>query len=220
MTEPTDERRLLAARYLAGMLSPADALRFEESVRADPALVDELRLGEQVARASRLIDVERLGEKPPWWHERRVPVTAAVVIVVLLVAATWFAVRAGIAEDRMAMLEEKAAAGFLLPPSTTRSVRVDPGGGLTIGGSATPERVEIRVPLASNDFSLFRVSVARDDGTAVLHADRLQRDSNNELRIALNSTLLPAGNYALRIEGFTWRGETVPVGRVELIVAG
>lgn len=221
MTEASDERRLLAARYLAGILSPADAQRFEQSVAANPALLDELALGEQLARASRLIDVERLGERPPWWHDRRVPIVAAVAILLLAVATAWSGIRAGIAEDRMALLEARAEAGFLLPPSTTRSVRADPrrGATLDIGGGDAPERADIRIPVPGGDFRLFRISIARDDGTMVLQADRLQRDSNDELRLALNSSVLPPGSYVLDIEGFTWRGETVPLERLRMTVS-
>jgi len=222
MTETTDERRRLAARYLAGLLSPDDARRFEDAVREHPSMVEELGLGEQLARVSRLLDGERLAEKPPWWHDRRVPTGAAVVIAVLAVATAWSALRAGIAEDRMALLEARAAEGFLLPPSTTRTVLADPDrdGRVALGGGDVPERVELRIPVRGKDFKLFRIAIARDDGTAVLHAERLQRDSNGELRLALNSSLLPAGSYTLRIEGYTWRGETVAVGRVGLSVLG
>ena len=220
MTDNTQEERLLAARYLAGQLSAADSQRFEQTVKADPELLERAGFGEQLARASRLVDVDSLGEKPPWWHDRRAPIAAAVFIAVLLVATVWSAIRAGIAEDRMAMLEATAAQGFLLPPSTTRSVRADPesSAAVTLGAGNVAERVEIRIPARSNDFKIFRVSIARDDGTAVLHVDRLQRDSNGELRMALNSTLLPPGSYTIRIEGFTWRGETVPLWRLPMTV--
>lgn len=221
MTEATDERRLLAARYLAGLMSPADARRFEESVTGDPGLLDELAFGQQLARASRLIDVERLGERSPWWHDRRVPIVAAAAILLLAVATAWSAVRAGIAEDRMTMLEARAEEGFLLPPSTTRSVRVDAGRGgeLAIGGGRAPERADIRIRVAGGDFRLFRMAIARDDGTMVLQADRLQRDSNDELGLALNSSLLPPGRYTLEVAGFTWRGETVPLKSFPLTVS-
>jgi hypothetical protein len=222
MTETTDERRLLAARYLAGLLSPDDARRFEDAVREHPSMAEELGLAEQLARVSRLLDAERLGERPPWWHDRRVPMGAAVVIALLAVATAWSAVRAGIAEDRMALLEARAAEGFLLPPSTTRTALADPdrGGRVALGGRDVPERVELRIPVRGKDFELFRIAIAREDGTAVLHAERLQRDSNGELRLALNSSLLPAGSYVLRIEGYTWRGETVAVGHVGLSALG
>ena len=38
------------------------------------------------------------------------------------------------------------------------------------------------------------------------------------LRLALNSSMLPAGGYELRIEGLTWRGEAVPLSRVQLVL--
>jgi len=160
------------------------------------------------------------GPPSTWWQERRVAIGAAVAIVALALACAWLAHRAGIARERMELLEAQAAEGFLAPPSTTRTVAVDLASGRTIGlGGGTPERVEVRIGARSNKFNLFRVSLARDDGTAVLHFDRLQRDSNGEIRFALNSTLLPPGSYSIRIDGFTWRGETVPVGRVGLTVA-
>lgn len=160
------------------------------------------------------------GPPPAWWQERRVAIGAAVAIVVLALACAWLAHRAGIARERMELLEAQAAEGFLAPPSTTRTVAVDLESGRTIGlGGGTPERVEVRIDARSNKFSLFRVALVRDDGTAVLHFDRLQRDSNGEIRFALNSTLLPPGSYTIRVEGFTWRGETVPVGRFGLTVA-
>lgn len=220
MADRLQEERLLAARYLAGLLPAADAQRFEQTVKADPALLERLGLGEQIARASRLVDVDSLGQKPPWWHDRRVPLAAAALIGLLAIATAWSAYRAGIAEDRMEMLEATAAEGFLVPPSTTRTVRADPESPapIELGGGAAAERVEIRIPARSNDFKVFRVSIARNDGTAVLHVDRLQRDSNGELRLALNSTLLPSGDYSLRIEGITWRGETTPLWRLPISV--
>ena len=214
-----EETRLVAARYLAGLLSPADAQRFEQSVRDDPDLVERMGLGEQIARGARLVDVDRLGVKPPWWHDRRVALGAAAALGILVIACAWLAISAGIARERMAMLEARAEQGFLAPPSTTRTARVslESGGNLKLGGGA-PERLEIRIEARSNKYNQFRVSVLRDDGTAVLHFDRLQRDTNGELRFALNSTLLPPGGYLLRIEGFTWRGETEPVGRIRMTV--
>ena len=157
--------------------------------------------------------------KPRWWHDRRVAIGAASAIGVLLVACTWLAVSAGIARERMALMQAREQQGFLAPPSTTRSVRVsvDSGGSIQLGGGA-PEKLEIRIEARSNKFNQFRIVIQRDDGTAVLHVDRLQRDSNGELRLALNSTLLPPGNYSLRIEGFTWRGETEPLRRFGLTV--
>lgn len=160
-------------------------------------------------------------DPPPWWHDPRVALAAAALLVLLAAFAAWQAVRAGIAEDRRAMLEARAAEGFLLPPSVTRTARVSLRAPqpVTLGGGPSPERLEILIDARGDRFSAFRIALSRDDGTAVLHVQRLQRDSNGELRIALNSTLLPPGRYTIRVDGFTWRGDTVPAGRIPLSVA-
>lgn len=155
-----------------------------------------------------------------WWQHWRVAAGAALAIVLLAIACAWLAVSAGIARERMALMQERAAQGFLAPPSTARSIRRPLQGGPAVQlGGGMPESVELLIAARLNDYKLFRVSFARDDGTTVMHFDRLQCDSNGDLRFALNSTLLPPGSYTIRIEGFTWRGDTVPLGRVALLVA-
>lgn len=159
--------------------------------------------------------------RPPWWHDPRVPVTAGAIIVLLLAFGAWQAIRAGIAVERRAMMEARAAEGFLLPASTTRRARVSLRAAehVTLGGGPVPERLDLFIDARGDRFNTFRVAIVRDDGTAVLHVDRLQRDSNGDLHLALNSTLLPQGRYLIRVEGFTWRGETVAVGSLPMSVA-
>lgn len=161
----------------------------------------------------------RTKARPPlaWWQDRRVAIGAAVALGVLLLACLWLAGSASVARERLALLEAQAQEGFLLPPSTTRTALLQLGSGTSLGGP-TPERLELRIDARSNTFNLFRVSIDRDDGTALMRFDRLQRDTNGEIRFALNSTLLPPGAYTVEVEGFTWRGETRPVGRIRLRV--
>ena len=157
--------------------------------------------------------------RPAWWQDRRVVLGGAAAIVLLAVACSWLAVSAGIARDRMALMRAQADQGFLAPPSRTRSVALPLSGGQVQLGGPMPESVELRIAARLNNFKLFRVSISRVDGTSVMRFDRLQCDSNGDLRFALNSTLLPPGGYTIRVEGFTWRGETVPVGRIAMSVA-
>ena len=159
------------------------------------------------------------GNTPPaWWQDRRVAIGAAIALLLLVVTSLWLAIRLDIAEDRRLLLERQAEEGFLRPPSSSRTVRVDlePGTTVVLGGGDLPERVELRITARSNRFNVFRIAIARNDGTEVIQVDRLQRDTNGELKLALNTSALPKGGYVLRVEGFTWRGETVPVGRVSL----
>ncbi|HEU0225600.1 MAG TPA: hypothetical protein VFR29_09205 [Steroidobacteraceae bacterium] len=54
----------------------------------------------------------------------------------------------------------------------------------------------------------------------MLHADRMVRDSNSDLRLSFNTSLLPAGRYRIRIEGYTRRGELEAFAETAMQVAG
>jgi hypothetical protein len=155
---------------------------------------------------------------PPWWQDRRVALGGAAALLLLAGSSLWLAIRLDIAEDRRLLLERQAEEGFLRPPSSSRTVRVDLDAGAAVGLGAgdLPERVELRITVRSSRFNVFRVAIARDDGTEVIQVDRVQRDTNGEVKLAINTDVLPKGGYVLRVEGFTWRGETVPVGRIAL----
>src|SRR5690606_8944730 len=82
------------------------------------------------------------------WIERlrphRLAIAIGTLLVALAVALAWVAWRWGIAEDRMAMLQAQAEAGFLQAPSSNRLVRIDlrNPGTATIGGGGFPERID------------------------------------------------------------------------------
>jgi hypothetical protein len=130
-------------------------------------------------------------------------------ILVLAVAFAWTYWRWGIAEDRLLMLEKKAAEGFLQAPSSTRSVRVDPRAEqlVTIDARGFPQRIDFSISARTDRYARFRVTLVRADGTLILHADRMARDSNNDLRLSVNTSILPGGMYLLRIDGYTRRGD-------------
>ena len=164
-------------------------------------------------------------ESPDWKARLQQPgvlAGAAGLFLLLVLALCWTAWRWNIAADRLAMLEKQAAEGFLLPPSSTRTIRIDPRAsrvaGVDVGG--LPQRIDLLIAATTDRYDQFRVSLLRDDGTALLHAERLVRDSNGNLRISLNSTLLPNGRYRIRIEGYTWRGQLQPVVEARLQVMG
>lgn len=142
------------------------------------------------------------------WIERlspyRLAIAVGAAILVLVVALAWVAWRWSVAEDRMEIMQKQAEAGFLQAPSSTRSVRVDlrSAGSVSVGGRDFPERVDLRLNARTERYARFRVSLLREDGTLLLHADQLVRDSNQDLRLAFNTSLLPAGRYLLRVEGY------------------
>lgn len=160
------------------------------------------------------------------WIERlrphRLAIGVGVLLVALAVALAWVAWRWGVAEDRMAMLQVQADAGFLQAPSSNRTVRIDLRDPVqvSIGGGEFPERVDFLLNARSDRHARFRVSFLRDDGTLVLHADQMVRDSNLDLRLSLNSSVLPQGGYVIRVEGYARGGKLEPLAEARLAVIG
>jgi hypothetical protein len=52
----------------------------------------------------------------------------------------------------------------------------------------------------------------------VLELQRVSTDSNRELRFTLNSSAFGPGEYRIRLQGYTWRGDRVDAGWVRLVV--
>ena len=160
------------------------------------------------------------------WIERirphRLAIGIGAAMLVLVVALVWVAWRWGVAEDRMEIMQRQADAGFLQAPSTTRTVRIDLRAprAVSVGGGDFPERVDFVLNARTPRFSRFRVSLLREDGTFLLHADQQVRDSNLDLRLSVNSSMLPAGAYVLRVEGYARGGKLERLGEAPLRVAG
>ncbi|HKX60028.1 MAG TPA: hypothetical protein VJN00_11695 [Steroidobacteraceae bacterium] len=161
-------------------------------------------------------------EISPWIQRlsaHRIAVAAGGLLLALAIALAWVAWRWGVAEDRMELLQKQAEAGFLQAPSTTRAVRVDlrAPGTIAVGGRDFPERIDLRVNARTDRFARFRLSLLRDDGTLLVHADQVVRDSNMDLRLSFNTSLLPAGRYVLRVEGYARGGRLEHLGEARVI---
>lgn len=164
-------------------------------------------------------------EISPWVdkvREHRVAAVAATAILVLLVALIWVAWRWGVAEDRMEMLEARAAAGFLQAPSATRNLRVDLRAPrlVSIDGGGFPQRIDLLVNARTKQYARFRVSLVRADGTLLFHADQMVRDSNYDLRVSFNTSMLPDGKYEIRVEGYARGGKMERFGEAQMQVSG
>lgn len=164
-------------------------------------------------------------EYPEWmakYQKPQVLAAGAVLILVLVVALAWTAWRWNIALGRMEMMETQASVGFLQPPSSTQTRRINPrAGGLTgIDASGFASRVDLSINVNSSRFQRYRIALSRDDGTALIHSERLVPDSNGDLHLGFNSSMLPDGIYRLRVEGYTRRGELEKYAESRLSISG
>ncbi len=164
-------------------------------------------------------------EISPWIErlkEHKVIIGTTTALVVLVVALVWVAWRWGVAEDRMELLEAKAAAGFLQAPSSTRNLRIDLRSPrlIALDGGGFPQRIDLLLNARTKQYARFRVSLVRADGTLLVHADQMVRDSNDDLRLSFNTSMLPDGRYEIRVEGYARGGRMERFGEVAMQVTG
>jgi hypothetical protein len=87
---------------------------------------------------------------------------------------------------------------------------------LAPGWLQPPQMLELHVDAGEGKYNAYQVTIDKADGTRVMQIHRLARDSNRELRVALNSSAFGPGQYLLKFEGYTWRGQLEEVGWIRL----
>lgn len=157
--------------------------------------------------------------RPRWWQ--RWPTLASLAGLCVALSVLSGVLYSGLLERdaRIAALNERIETGPLVAPSNVRTVvlipdRSGPGSSpqLTVRRPRMPDLVQLRIDVSFARQNTFRLKIERkDQGRAgVIH--NLLRDSNGELQVAVNSSVLYPGTYRIAIEGLVNRGNPVPVG--------
>jgi hypothetical protein len=175
-------------------------------------------------------DSPQFESEPPdtrWWQAPLAVLGLALVCVLLLVAtgmAMWHA-----AEDREAakVAEARAKTLTLRAVNSERTLRIAPNprswsasADATIGWPEPPQLLELHFPVGYASYPTFALVVEKVDHGRVMVVERMAPDSNRELRLSINSSAFGPGEYRMRIQGYTWRGERRDVGWVRLLVRG
>ncbi len=224
------ERNHIVERYLTGKLPPRGAVDFERYCREHPELVDSLGLTDRINAALKLLDAsgrpEPWHEKPRRFYERALFFFIALALALIGGTAGFImSARATEAERQVAVLEKQVGERPLLPATSTRTVSIEPS---RTGPSQRPsltmlngsgEMVDLKIDVSWSRYTNYRVTLDRTDQGRVAIFGSLQRDSNGQLRIALNSSALGPGNYQLTIEGLDWRGNPEPQAWVTFAAA-
>ena len=223
--EPMDrefiDQHQIVERYLLGKLPPRGVADFERVIRENPALIDQTGLSERVHRAVRLIEVsgqpELWAEKPRRLWEKPVFVaTLGGALLIALIGVAVFSSRLSDAESRIQKLERVALERPIDPVSSRRVLTVvpsrtgPPAAPMFSMGSNGAELVEIKTDLSWSKDKAFRVEIGRSNQGMVALLHNVLKDSNGNLRMALNSTAFGPGTYNVSIEGLDWRGQPSP----------
>lgn len=160
-----------------------------------------------------------------WW-QKPVAVGALAALAALLLILSGYSLRsAQLDRVRAAEAEKRARTLTLRASSSERRLRIQPNPrsysanpDATIAWPEPPEMLDIFLPVAYSDFTTFWLAVDKVDQGRVMVVQRMTPDSNGELRLSLNSSSFGPGEYRIRLQGYTWRGDRVDAGWVRLLV--
>lgn len=133
-----------------------------------------------------------------------------------------YAMRANDLEKQLRAAERATRAAQMQAPSGVETYRIQPAHtkperpNLQLGWLVPPQLLELRIDVSEGKFTQFQVSIDNVEKGRIMQIRRLTRDSNRELRLALNSSAFGPGDYLLRIDAYNWRGQTQEYGWVKI----
>jgi hypothetical protein len=167
--------------------------------------------------------------EPPelaWWQTRPFVVGLAVACLALAVLATMSMMNASRDREAARVAAAREQTLTLRAINSVRTLRITPNPrswsaapDLTLAWPEPPQLLELRLAVGYSTFLAFAVIVDKVDHGRVLVAERMTPNSSKELLLSLNSSAFGPGEYRLRLQGYTWRGDRVDVGWVRLQVA-
>lgn len=186
-----------------------------------PAVQADLELPEPPSSGS----PDDLAPDLPWWQRTWAVAALAATAAVLLLIAILSLVRASRDRELAGELEGRVKVLTLRAATQERVLRVAPNPrswsatpDATIRWPEPPELLDLHLPVAYSEFKVFAVTIDKVDSGRVVLVQRMVPDSNRELRLTINSTAFQPGEYRIRLQGYTWRGQRVDAGWVRLVV--
>jgi hypothetical protein len=206
------QQNQIIERYLMGRLPLKGAQDFERYCREHPETVTQLGLPDRINAALRLLDAS--GQPEPWaekpqsrWQRPEVVIGLAALAAVALIATVVLAVTLAGKNKALAAQSQELQQQPLLPAQSTRPISIKPArtgppgrSVASIGGGRT-ELADLKVDVSWSQYAIFRVTIDRVDQGRFAVLGNVVRDSNGQLRIALNSSGLGPGDYQIEFEG-------------------
>jgi len=162
----------------------------------------------------------------PWWQLPWVVLSLAVLCAAALIAAG-LALRTAQRERSIAAAAvDRVQSLTLRAISAEQTLRVAPN---PVSWSRQPDAVirspeppvllNLVLPVAyAAGYPHLAVVIDKVDHGRLLTVHHVAPDSNNDLRLALNSSALGAGEYRLRLQSYSLQGERSDVGWVRIVI--
>jgi hypothetical protein len=160
-----------------------------------------------------------------WWQSRPFVTGLAIVCAALSVLAILSLLSASREREAARVAAEREKTLTLRAINSVRALRVAPNPrswsaapDVTLAWPEPPQLLQLHLPVSYTEFLTFALTIDKVDHGRVLMIERMTRDSNKELLLSLNSSAFGPGEYRLRLQGYTWRGERVDVGWLRMLV--
>ncbi len=146
----------------------------------------------------------------------------AFALLAALGGLIWYGMQAGALEQQLREVQRAAASAQMQAPGRVQAYKLKLSRAkptaptVNVGWPIPPELMDIFIDVTEGRYTTFQVTIDKADGERVMQIRRLARDSNKELRFALNSSAFGPGNYLLKFDGYNWRGQPEEVGWVML----
>jgi hypothetical protein len=153
---------------------------------------------------------------------RRWSVVLGILLAVAVAGAGALWVRAGALERQLTVSQRSVKSLQIRPPGGMQEYRVKPVGSkpssptVNVGWPDPPQIIDLRIDMSEGKYNTFLITIDSVTDGRALQIRRVARDSSGEVRIGLNSSAFGQGEYDLKLEGYTSRGETVPSGWIRL----
>ena len=153
---------------------------------------------------------------------RTIVIAMAVALIGALAAAVVYFRQAGVASAQLQHLQREQAVRKMQAPGSVQTLRLQlsrakPVEATTmIGWPVPPQMLDIFIDATDGKYNMFQITIDKVDEGRLMQLHRVARDSNRELRFKLNSSAFGPGDYLLKFEGYSWRGNLEDIGWLRL----
>ena len=143
-------------------------------------------------------------EAPPPAPQRRTTQILGIGLLLAAIGLAAYAWRSHSQETQIKTLRVQTQALHIRAPASLQTLKVTPGrtpnsASATLGWPDPPQLLELRIDVTESKFSLYQVTIDKEGEARVMQIRRIARDSNNELRLGLNSSAFGPGVYQLQL---------------------
>jgi hypothetical protein len=215
------EDHKLIERYLENKLPVRGMRDLENWCRAHPDYLSKLKIEERAQASLKLLEASGRSQdlrepSPPWWRSIFLPIGFGVLALLCLIVIWVLTGKISKLRNELEDTQVRMHQGSLVQPAVEASLRIVPDIAPGIDharikvNTTAPQLMELHIDMSHSKVMQYRMIVDKQDQGRALILENLLKDSNNELRLTLNTTGIAAGIYTVRIEALPPRGLPIP----------